>query len=402
MFEVDTDRVVGPVTDIDPFSPDFIRTPYRFHDELRDLGPVVWLPAYGTWCTARYNEVYSILHDWRTFCSGAGIGLLNFKKEPPWRIPSLLLENDPPDHTRFRTVMGKILSPANLRQFRAAFERQAVVTVTEALSKGRVDAVRDIAEPFVMTVFPAAVGLNAEGQERNIMAYGSMNFNSLGPRNDIFAEAVRNEQEIKEWVTTRCRRSNIDPAGLAGQVYDAADAGHFTEEEANLLVRSFFSAGVDTTVHGVCNGIELFARHPDQWDKVRSDPSRVRSAFDEVHRYEAPFQVFFRTTTREVDLSGIHLAAEQKIMLCVGAANRDPRHWQAPDRFVIDRRTTGQLTFGGGIHGCVGQMIARLEAEVLLTELAKRVRKIELVGTPERKINNTLRCFANLPVQLSA
>ena len=389
-----------PVTDIDPFSHAYIRSPYPFHEKLRQSGPVIWLRAYDAWCTARYNEAHTILHDWQTFCSGAGVGLSNFKKEKPWRTPSLLLEADPPNHTRCRTVMSRILSPANLRRLRGDFEREAAATVSRVLDKAPVNVATEIAEPYVMTIFPAAVGLKPEGRERNIMAYGSMNFNSLGPRNDIFIEAMKNEQEIKDWVTLHCRREYIDPNGLAGQVYAAADAGQLTEDEAHLLVRSFFSAGIDTTVDSIGNALHSFANNPDQWSKVRADLSRMRNAIEEVLRYELPFQAFFRTATRDVELGGIRIEADQKIMICVGAANRDPRYWQAPERFDIDRRTTGQLAFGGGIHGCVGQMIARLEAEVLLTELAKRVKTIELAGTAEPKIHNTLRGFAMLPVVL--
>jgi cytochrome P450 len=294
--------------------------------------------------------------------------------------------------------MGRVLAAANVRRYRAEFEREAARLVPTLLDRA-LDGVRDVAEVYVMKVFPDAVGLAEEGR-RNISAYGSMNFNSLGPRNRIFLDATRNEAEIKEWVTRHCRRDHVIPNGLAAQIYDAADAGQVTEDEAHLLVRSFFSAGVDTTVDAVANALHCFAGYPEQWEKITRDPSLVRRALEEVLRFESPFQTFFRTATRETELAGTPLAQDDKIMISVGSANRDPRRWQDPDKFDVERRNAGQLSFGAGIHNCVGQIIARLEAEVLLAELAKHVARMELNGSAEPKIHNTLRGFARLPVTL--
>ncbi len=386
------------VSDIDPFSTAYIQDPYPFHKELRDAGPLVWLRKYEVWCAPRYQEAHAILQDWKTFCSGAGVGLSNFKKEKPWRTPSLLLEADPPSHTRCRTVMARVLSPANLRAFRGNFEREAAHLVNQILDKP-VDGVKDVAEAYVMKVFPDAVGLAEEGR-KNIMAYGSLNFNSLGPRNEIFINAAENQEEIKDWVTLHCRRDHVSPHGLAAQIYQAADDGHLTEDEAHLLVRSFFSAGIDTTVDSTTNALHCFARNPDQWSKLVQNPAAVRIGLEEVLRYESPFQTFFRTATRDVEIAGLTVDIDQKVMISVGSANRDPRQWENADNFNIERRNVGQLSFGTGIHGCVGQMIARLETEVLLTELAKRVEHIELTGRAERKIHNTLRGFSELPLLL--
>ena len=119
-------------------------------------------------------------------------------------------------------------------------------------------------------------------------------------------------------------------------------------------------------------------------------------------RFESSVQTFFRTTVCETELGGgVHLTEGAKILRFLGAANRDPRRWEAPERFDLTRRTSGHVAFGYGIHACVGQMVARLEGEVVLTALAKRVEKIELVGEPVRRLNNTLRGFTALPLRIS-
>jgi cytochrome P450 len=118
-------------------------------------------------------------------------------------------------------------------------------------------------------------------------------------------------------------------------------------------------------------------------------------------RVESPFQAFFRTTTRETEIAGTAIGSEEKIYISCGAGNRDPRRWEDPARFDITRKTTGHLGFGAGIHGCVGQMIARLEVEMMLTAMVERVASIELTGKPKRLLHNTLRAVTKLPVAMT-
>jgi cytochrome P450 len=198
----------------------------------------------------------------------------------------------------------------------------------------------------------------------------------------------------------QCARPALDPDGLGMIMYRAADEGELTEEEAGMLVRSFLSAGVDTTVRAVGGALESFARHPDQWQVLRADPSLARATAEEAIRYVSPFQTVFRTAGRAVDHGTIRLQPEDKIFLSLGAANHDPRKWERPDTFDIRRRTVGHVGFGAGIHGCAGQMLARLEMEVLFEQLARRVYAIELDGEPSYALNNTTRGFASLPIRV--
>ena len=153
---------------------------------------------------------------------------------------------------------------------------------------------------------------------------------------------------------------------------------------------------------GLGNALFCFARHPDQWQRLRRDPSQARAAFDEVLRYESPVQTFFRTTTRPVEVAGVALGEGEKVLLVLAAANRDPRRWEDPDCFDITRRGSGHLAFGVGIHGCVGMAVARLEAEIILALLARKVEAIEIDDEPERRLNNTLRGLARLPIRVRA
>lgn len=401
MAEMDPVAGTAPVSDLDPFSDDYIRKPYPFHQQLREAGPVVFLDKYKVHAVGRYAEVRAILEDAATFCSGAGVGLANFHKDPPWRAPSMVLETDPPDHTRNRAVISRAVSPAALRALRAGFEAEANRLVDSLLDRDSFDAVKDMGEPFPLRVFADAIGLMEDGRQ-HLIAYGNMVFNGMGPRNKLYDKAMENAEEVAGWVWNACQRKNLSPDGLGIRIFDAVDAGILTDEEGARLVRSFLSAGVDTTANAIANALYCFASNPDQWQALRANPDLSRAAFEEILRFESPFQTFFRTTTRQVDLAGVTIGADEKIMLSLGSANRDPRQWSEPDRFDISRSTAGHVGFGAGIHGCVGQMIARLELEVVLRALATRVATIEITGEPRHLLHNTLRGFEYLPVRLGS
>jgi cytochrome P450 len=358
-----------PVSTIDPFSHAFLRDPYPHHESLREAGPVVWLEQYGIWAMARHQEVRDALTDWQTYCSSAGVGLSDFRKEPPWRPPSIILEADPPLHTRTRAVLTRILSPAAINVLRAAFEREAELVVARLVARREFDGIKDLAEAYPLKVFPDAVGISEDGRG-NLLPYGSMVFNSFGPRNDLFDAAMANAGPVREWILSK------------------------------MLVRSFLSAGIDTTVYGLGNALYCFARYPEQWAILRENPALIRGAFEEVLRFEAPVQTFFRTTTKAVDVSGVKIGDGEKVLLFLAAANRDPRRWERPDSFDVRRRATGHMTFGTGIHGCVGQAVARLESEAIFRALAKHVASFELAGEPELRLNNTLRGLDTLPLRI--
>jgi 4-methoxybenzoate monooxygenase (O-demethylating) len=393
--------VSRPVSTVDPFSPAFLHDPYPHHQQLREAGPVVWLEQYGIWAMARHEQVRDALTDWQTYCSFAGVGLSDFRKEPPWRPPSIILEADPPLHTRTRAVLTRILAPAAIQLLRETFRREAEALVARLVKKREFDGVAELAESYPLKVFPDAVGISEEGRE-NLLPYGSMVFNSFGPRNDLFNQAMANAGPVRDWIMSKCSRAALAPDGLGIRIFQAVDAGELSEEEAGMLVRSFLSAGIDTTVYGLGNALYCLAHYPEQWTVLRNNPNLIRGAFEEVLRFEAPVQTFFRTTTRAVDVGGVRLEDGEKVLLFLAAANRDPRRWERPDTFDVSRRAAGHMTFGTGIHGCVGQAIARLETEAILTALASRVVSIELAGEPRRRLNNTLRGFDTLPLRVVA
>jgi cytochrome P450 len=393
-----------PVLDLDPFSNELLADPYAYHAQLREAGPVAWIPKYGFYVTGRHEQVHQVLNDHEAYISSAGVGLANFNKEPPFRPKSLILEADPPSHTRARTVLSRILSPRTVMQIRASFTQEADQLMDGLLAAAQagevVDGIALIAEVYPLKVFPDAVGLGSEGRE-NLLLYGDMIFNAFGPRNELLLRSAEKVQPVTAWIMAHCQRAMLRPGGFGDLIYQAADAGEISHDEAPMLVRSFLSAGVDTTVNGLGNALWCLATHPQAYAKLHADPGLARTAFEETLRYESAVQTFFRTTSRDVALAGVPLPAGSKVLTVLAAANRDQRQWPDPERFDLERRPTGHMAFGSGIHGCVGQVVARLEGELILAALAKRFKRVELAGQPTRRLNNTLRALSSLPLRLT-
>ncbi|HAL89314.1 MAG TPA: cytochrome P450 [Erythrobacter sp.] len=384
---------------IDPFDKVFLGDPYAYHDMIREAGPVVWLDSVGAFAMARYEEVKDSLRDHETFCSSRGVGTLDFAKETPFRPPSLLLEADPPLHDRTRSMMNRIVSLKALKELRPRWQAKAEELVDRLVERRRFDAVKDLSEIFPMMIFPDTIGLRDDGRE-HLLDYATIVFNAFGPDNDVLREGNEGKEAAIEWVAEACKRDNLKEGGWGMAVFEAADRGECTHEEAERLVRSFLSAGVDTTVNGIGHMVLALAGHPEEYQKLRSNPSLVRRAFEESLRWDSTVQTFFRTTTKRVEVGGAEIPEGQKVLLFLAAANRDPLHWDEPDAFRIERNTSGHVGFGFGIHQCLGQMVARLEGELIGTAIAERVASIRLTGAPVRRLNNTLHAIDSVPVEV--
>lgn len=389
-----------PVNETDPFSDAFFEDPFPTLTALREAGPVVWLSRWNCYGLAGYAEVYAALNDPETFCSSRGVGLADFAKEEPWRVPSLILESDPPDHARPRGVLAQTLSMGALRSYRPRFAAAAETLVEQLLARETFDGMSDLAQPFPLSVFPDALGLCPQGRE-HLLPYGSLVFNAVGPANKLRDEAMALSMPHVAYVTAQCQRDALAPDSLGAKVHDSVDVGTLSGNEAALLVRSILSAGLDTTVQGIGSALACLAANPEQWARLKADPTLARNAFEEAVRLEAPVQAFFRTTTQAVEIGGVTLPADAKVLLFFSAANRDPRRWENPDSYDITRRLSGHVGFGAGIHMCVGQFVARLEGEVMLETLARKVGTLRVTGQIVRLHNNSMRGLVSLPLAFS-
>jgi cytochrome P450 len=302
-------------------------------------------------------------------------------------------------HDRVRKIVGRVMSLSSLKANRGMLREKAETLVDALVARGSFDAVTELAERFPLIVFPELVGMR-DGGDTHLLPYATLGFNAFGPRNRLLEEAERGAVDAVRWIAESCLRENLKPGGWGAQVYEAVDRGECSEEEASLLVRSFLGAGVDTTINGIGNMLYAFATHPGEWSRLREDPSLLKRAFDESLRWDSTIQTFFRTTNEDVQVGEDLIPADSKVVLFLASANRDPRRWSEPDRFDITRPPGGHVGFGFGIHQCLGQMLARLEAEVILEAMLPRIADIRLAGPVVRRLNNTLHAFESMPVSI--
>jgi cytochrome P450 len=386
-----------PVWDIDPYDEGVLIDPVPYYAELRRLGPFAYIPKFALLVCGRYAETKEVFSDWKRFVSSRGVGLTDFSLQSPWRSPSIVLEVDPPYHTKTRAVIAQVLSTRAVNELRTTFQSAADQLVSDLLQKKSFEAVSELAEVFPTTTFPRAVGLTAI-DTRKLIDYGTMVFNALGPDNDLRRKWIA-RTDLTSWVGEQCRRENLSPVGFGSAIYAAVDAGSITEEEAALLVRSLLSAGLDTTVAAIGNAIWCLAKNGSAFELLKADPKLARSTFDEVLRYTSPVHSFSRTSNQSTEVSGVKIQQDTKILCVLGSANLDERHFLEAANFDIMRKPVGHLAFGQGIHGCVGQILARAELEAILTSIAKKVNEIEFESEPVWRPGNAVHALDRMPVR---
>ncbi|OIH85389.1 cytochrome [Arthrobacter sp. UCD-GKA] len=389
-----------PVLDEDPFSPEILEDPLPFQRRLREAGPVVFLSKYNVHAIGRHEELAGSLENWQELNSGSGVGL-----NEPWRARGLL-QMDPPEHDAPREVLQEIMSSRALRALRDTCLSHADQVLNPLLAgkdsgtQVEIDGFRDIGSVMPVNFFPDAAGISDEGRE-NLVPYADHIFNAAGPHNELYKQGECQAPALAEWATAKCQRDSLKPEGFGADIWAAADRGDITHDFAPLLTRSLLSAGVDTTVYGITGLLYALATNPDQWAALKANPGLARVAFDESLRWISPVQHLFRKAANDVEIGGTVIAAGTRVMLNFAAANRDPRRWENPDKFDLSRDPSGHLAFGMGVHQCVGQHAARLQAACLLEKLLPLVESIELAAPVEYHHNNALRGWGAVPLRLT-
>ncbi len=373
-----------PVLDGDPFDEATLRDPIAFQQRLREAGPVAWLSRYGFYDVGRYEPVATVMADWRTFSSARGVGVVDFATSKPWwREPAVLIESDPPRHNEIRVRVARVLSSRAVEDLRSDFVAQADALLDRVLQPGTFDAQHQIAMAYPLKVFGDAIGIDDDRREL-LIPFGDLVFNNFGPDNATLQAATARCKDlgVVDWMMQKTSRTAVRPGSLGDRLHALSEDGYLTPAEAWNVMRGQLSAGVDTTIAALGHTLMCLASDPQQYAALRDDPTLVRGAFEEAVRHLTPLQTIFRTITTDTAIDGTTARADHKIMVSLGAANRDPRKWLEPDRFDLRRDASGHVAFGRGVHVCVGMHVARLEAECLLTAFARRVKSLELAGVP--------------------
>ena len=393
MAETETD---AGITETDLFADAVLEDPYSAYDALRDNASATYLPACDAWVLARYDDVRGALMHWATFNSGDGVFLTPERNREVAGLS--VLTTDPPKHDQMRKVYQEHISLRPLREVVPQIDRRADELVASLVRRGSFDAVTDLAKAFSVGLVGDLVGFAPEGRDL-LLTYSDAVFNTQGPLNDRHRAGLEHYPALFAYVAGLVEPGGLMPGGWGDAMLAGARAGRYPLEWARAGISSFIVAGLDTTMNAIGSAVWLLAEHPEQWQALREDPSLVPGAFAEVLRYESPIQWFSRRVSRDCAVGDVAIGAGERVMLLYGAANRDPRAFGDPDVFDIRRRGAGHLGFGFGVHGCVGQALAKAEGTAILTALLRHAARLK-VTSKRRHLNNVLRGFASLEVEV--
>jgi cytochrome P450 len=380
-----------PTSDIDLFADEVVLDPYPVYAELRELGPVVHLPANDVHVLTRYEAIRGALADWETFSSTS----IGFNPMVNQALTGTSLASDPPLHTELRAALTENLSPRTLRGLKGGIEAKADALVADLVEQGSFEAIDALARAFPLEVVADLIGFTGRARE-NMLRWGQAAMQVIGPLNQRTAESFPIAGELYTWCS-EVGAADLAQGSVGRGVFEAEARGAIPSGTAGHIIHQYLGAGVDTTVAAIGNVIALFGAHPDQLTLVRENPSLVPAAFNEVLRFWAPVHVWGRRATRDLDVDGFAIPAGAQVALLFGAGNRDPRHYQNPDVFRVERNPIDHLSFGYGPHGCAGQGLARLEAHAVIEALSRRVERLVL-GPEVRVPSNITRSIEKLPV----
>lgn len=390
---------MNPSSSIDLFEPDALRAPYPRWRALRDLGETCYLEQHGFYFAGRFSSARKILRDWESFSSAQGIGL-NDDWNSTWN--AALINTDPPHHTLQRKWFTERLSPAAVRHLEVDISARAAELIAGLRDRGRFDAVRDLAWDLPINVIMDLIGWPRDENRPKLIEMADAWFCYGGPENDLTSEARKVASGIIPFLAETVEQGRLSETGFGHDLLMAHRNGELPYEALIGLLAGYVVAAFDTTIATISSGCWLFATHPDQWQRLREDPSLVQGAMNEVLRYESPAMYFARVATRDVEFDdGSVIPAGARVAVSYGSANRDERHYPDAHRFDITRKAADHLAFSAGIHACAGQGLAKLEASSIFRAMAEGFDEITLGGEPERALSNMTRGFRFLPIVVS-
>ena len=293
---------------------------------------------------------------------------------------------DPPDHERLRGLVTKAFTPRRVEEMRPRIQ-SIVDELLDAARDGGMEVMGEFAYPLPVRVISEMLGVPAE-ERSELMRWAGDVARALDPV--LSPEVVeRGSRAVEASVDcfrrlARARRSSLNGDLLSALITAEQDGNRLTEYELAATCLLLFAAGHDTTASLIGSGTLALLQHPDQLALLRNDPSLVRSAVEECLRYQPSAQMTGRLALEDVEIGGKAIRKGDRVMVCLGAANRDPEVFRDPDRLDITRPNLRQIAFGGGIHFCLGAALARIEAQVALGTLVRRMPSLRLSGEKPR------------------
>ncbi|HEV8403012.1 MAG TPA: cytochrome P450 [Candidatus Limnocylindrales bacterium] len=395
-----------------PTDPAFIADPYPVYRRLRDDHPILWNPDTRQWLVSRHADVNRLLRDrWlgRTYLHQATHAEFGRSAPPAWHAPfhdlndAGMLDLEPPDHTRLRRLVLRAFTPRTVEAMRGRIQAIVDGLIDELAGSGEIDLIADYVEPLPVTVIAELLGVPAA--DRHLLRPWSADFclmYEIDPGEESARKAVAASVAfgayLRDLLTDRRRHPGSDLISALAAVVDDGDT--LTETELVATCVLLLNAGHEASVNGAGNGWWTLLRHPDALARLRAQPELMDSAIEELLRYDTPSTLFERWVLEPVEVAGVELPRGAEVALLFGSANRDAAAFERPDELRLDRDPNPSLSFGAGIHYCLGAPLAKLELGVAFATLLRRVPGLELVEEPRWKPTFVLRGLEALRVRV--
>jgi cytochrome P450 len=387
----------------DPLSPEFRLNPYPTYDMLRQHAPVFFWDRWQFYFLSRYDDCATLLRDNRL-----GRGSINEEHAPESQKDLLRLQKDwmllkdPPDHTRLRNLVFKAFTPRMVEQLRNTIQAITDRLLDEVQEKGELDLMAALAYPLPVTVIAEMLGIPRDDQDQ-FHDWSNALARSLDLTDDtaVYDEASQAAADFTDYLADLAEQRRRQPQNdLLSALVAVEDEGeHLTANELYATSSLLFVAGHETTINLIGNGMLALLRHPDQLALLRENSGLMKTAVEELLRYDSPVQMTSRMALADIEYKEHTFKRGTQVAFLLGAANHDPKRFEKPSQLDITRQKNQHLSFGGGIHYCLGAPLARLEGEIALTTLLRRMPNLQLATeAPEYGDNYLLRGLKSLPL----
>jgi cytochrome P450 len=394
-------------------SPEFKADPYPFYARLRAESPVfrVELPArQRAWLITRYDDVAAALKDERFVKDRANALSPEQAGKQPW-VPGLfkplarnMLDVDPPDHTRLRQLVHKAFTPRLVERLRERVEGLTDELIAAAEVRGRMDLIADYALPIPTTVIAEMLGVPVS--DRHLFHRWSRVIVASAPSGWSMLRAIPSAIGFLRYIRklVKARRSSPRDDLVTALVQAEEDGARLDEDELVSMVFLLLIAGHETTVNLIGNGMLALLRHPDQMQRLRDEPGLIKQAVEELLRFEGPLATATERYAREdVEIAGTRIGRGELVYAVLASANRDERQFSEPDRLDLSREPNRHLAFGLGVHYCLGAPLARLEGQIAIGALVRRMPGLRIARRSLRwRRGLVLRGLESLPVEQNA
>lgn len=381
--------------------------PYAFFDHLRSSEPVYWQPeenGTGFWAVTRHADVVAVSRDSATFSSAVGTTQIDdFDEQTRAKQAAMLVNLDPPDHTRLRQLVSRGFTPRTVKVLEGHIRDICTRIVDRLLEARDVDFVPEAAAPLPLEVIAALLGAPPGDVDRlydwsnRMIGFDDPEYGTTQADGEMAAA------EIFLYANELAAQRRIEPRDdiVTKLVQPDENGDTLTEMEFNMFFVLLVVAGNETTRNATAGGMQAFIDHPDQWRRLQSEPELVASAVEEVLRWVTPVMDFRRTATRDAYIGDQLVRAGDKVVIYYPSANRDEAVFDEPYRFDIGRSPNPQIAFGGsGVHFCLGAHLARLELRILFETLAARIDRVESTGPVARLRSNFISGIKTMPVRI--